>query len=165
MKGPRSDALKPRYSCELAANLVNELVQKYNYHGRFLVSSFNSDILKEVEKMRDRVYGGRIQKVDGAPPSFEIIYLYNFENNPLPEPEVYTSFGDGINISANYITKEVVEACHRKNLRIGVWIRVKDFTETDEFYEEMFRIGTDFICADKPLRAMAAREKYFGSAV
>ena len=41
MKGPRTDSLKPRYSCELAANLVYELVEKYNYHGRFLVSSFN----------------------------------------------------------------------------------------------------------------------------
>jgi hypothetical protein len=25
----------------------------------------------------------------------------------------------------------------------------------------MFKIGIDFICADKPLRAMEAREKYF----
>jgi glycerophosphoryl diester phosphodiesterase len=45
MKGPRLESLKHRYSCELAANLVYELVEKYNYHGRFLVSSFNSDIL------------------------------------------------------------------------------------------------------------------------
>jgi len=59
MKGPRTESLKPRYSCEKAANLVYELVEKYNYHGRFLVSSFNSDILREVERMRARVYGGR----------------------------------------------------------------------------------------------------------
>lgn len=62
MKGPRTDALKPRYSCELAANLVYKLVEKYNYHGKFLVSSFNSDILTEVDKMRERKYGGRISK-------------------------------------------------------------------------------------------------------
>jgi glycerophosphoryl diester phosphodiesterase len=80
MKGPRADALKPRYDCTLAAALVYELVDKHNYHGRFLISSFNSDILKAVEAMRDRVYGGRISKIDGAPPSFEIIYLYNYEN-------------------------------------------------------------------------------------
>jgi hypothetical protein len=104
MKGPRSDENKPRYSAELAARLVHELVEKYNYHGRFLVSSFNSYILEEIDKMRARVYGGRVSSIDGAPPSFEIIYLYNHENHPLPEPEVYASFGDGINISANHIT-------------------------------------------------------------
>ncbi len=114
--------------------------------------------------MRERRYGGRISTIDGAPPSFEIIYLYNYENQPLPDPEIYTAFGDGINISANFITKEVVEACHRKNRKVGVWIRVKDFQETDEFYEEMFKIGTDFICADHPLRAMASREKFIDSA-
>ena len=62
MKGPRTDSLKPRYSCELAANLVYQLVEKYNYHGKFLVSSFNSDILTEVEKMRERQYGGRVSR-------------------------------------------------------------------------------------------------------
>ncbi len=103
MKGPRTAELKPRYSCEAAANLVYELVEKYNYHGRFLVSSFNSDILQEVEKMRKAKYGGRVSSIDGAPQSFDIIYLYNYENQPLPEPDIYTSFGDGINISANYI--------------------------------------------------------------
>jgi hypothetical protein len=30
--------------------------------------------------MRERRYGGRISTIDGAPPSFEIIYLYNYEN-------------------------------------------------------------------------------------
>lgn len=158
LKGPRSDEFKLRYDCALAAQLVSELVHKYNYHGRFLVSSFNSDILQEIEKMRDRVYGGRIPTIDGAPASFEIIYLYNYENQPLPDASVYTKYGDGINISANYITKEVVDNCHAVGKSIGVWIRAKDFKETDEFYTEMFKIGADFICADLPLRAMAARE-------
>ena len=148
MKGPRTESLKPRYNCALAAQLVYDLVVKYNYHGRFLISSFNYDILEEVEKVRTKYYGGRISTIDGAPSSFEIIYLYNHENSPLPDPEVYTSRGDGINISANYITQEVVNNCHNKGLKIGVWVRAKDFKEDDEFYENMFKIGTDFICAD-----------------
>ena len=104
LKGPRSDEHKPRYSCTLAATLVQELVEKFNYHGRFLVSSFNSDILEEVAKVRAKVYGGRISTIEGAPESFDIIYLYNYENLPLPEADVYTKHGDGINISANHIT-------------------------------------------------------------
>ena len=83
---------------------------------------------------------------------------------PLPEPDVYLARGDGINISANHITQEVVELCHGKGMIIGVWVRAKDFKECDEFYEHMFKIGTDFICADQPLQAMAARARYFGSA-
>lgn len=100
--------------------------------------------------------------VDGAPPSFDIIYLYNYENLPLPDVEVYTAHGDGINISANHISQEVVDNCHRKGLKIGVWVRAKDFKEDDAFYEKMLKIGTDFICADHPHRAMEARKRYFG---
>ena len=86
--------------------------------------------------------------------------MYNYENQPLPDPEVYTSKGDGINISANYINREVVENCHKKNMKIGVWVRAKDFKENDDFYENMLRIGTDFICTDFPLRAMEIRERF-----
>jgi hypothetical protein len=53
---------------------------------------------------------------------------------PLPPEEEYTSFGNGINISANHLTQEVVDKVHSKGMKIGVWIRAKDFTETDEFY-------------------------------
>ena len=77
---------------------------KHEYHGRFLVSSFNSENLVEIEKVRKLYYGGRVSTIDGAPQSFEIIYLYNFENKPLPEADIYTNYGDGINISANFIT-------------------------------------------------------------
>ena len=112
--------------------------------------------------MRERQYGGRKAR-DGAPPSFDIIYLYNYENQPLPDVEVYTGFGDGINISANYINQEVVDHCHRKGMRIGVWVRAKDFKETEEFYDEMFKIGTDFICADQPLKCMASRSKFLSA--
>ncbi|TNV76407.1 hypothetical protein FGO68_gene13413 [Halteria grandinella] len=161
LKGPRTAEFKKRYDCALAAQLVSDLVHQYEYHGRFLVSSFNADILEEIERMRLRVYGGRISVIDGAPSSFDIIYLYNYENQPLPEREVYTKHGDGINISANYISKEVVDAVHESGKKIGVWIRAKDYKETDEFYGEMFNLGVDFICADMPLRAMAAREEYF----
>lgn len=48
-------------------------------------------------------------------------------------------------------------------MKIGVWVRAKDFKECDEFYETMFKIGTDFICADSPLRAMEVRDKYFST--
>ena len=111
--------------------------------------------------MRARQYGGRISTIDGAPSSFDIIYLYNYENQPLPSPDIYTSFGDGINISANYITQDVVDTCHSKGLKVGVWIRAKDFQETEAFYYDMFNLGADFICADNPLKAMEARSKHF----
>ena len=55
----------------------------------------------------------------------------------------------------------MVDNCHRNGKRIGVWIRSKDYQETDEFYNEMFKIGADFMCADIPLRAMEARSKFF----
>ena len=44
-----------------------------------------------------------------------------------------------------------------------MWVRAKDFKETEEFYEQMFKIGTDFICADHPHKCMASRERFLAA--
>ena len=95
-------------------------------HGKFLFSSFEYSQLKEVEKVRE--------KFKGIHQTFDVFYLYNYKNEPLPEPDVYTSKGEGINLSANYINKEIVEHCKSKGMKVGVWVRAKDFTESEDFY-------------------------------
>lgn len=124
-------------------------------HNKFLVSSFSKDILEAAENTRNRF--------EGVYPKFDIIYLYNDDNVPLPSPDVYTAFGDGVNISANHITQEVVNICKQKGLKVGVWIRKIDFTEDDSFYNKMYEMGVDFIVSDFPLRAMEVRQTYFSA--
>lgn len=84
-------------------------------HGKFLFSSFGEDILQEIEKLRE--------KYDGVHPRFDVIYLHNYENLPLPSTEILLSKGDGINISANYITADIVNLCHSRGKKLGVWIK------------------------------------------
>lgn len=153
LKGPRTEEIKSRYSPKNAAEAVHALVVKHNMHGKFLISSFTAEILKAVEDVR--------QQHESTHPRFDIIYLYNFENLPLPAPEVYTAFGDGINISANHLTEEVVENCKRNHKKIGVWIRAADFVENEDFYIRAFKMGVNFICADKPHDAMETRKRHF----
>lgn len=119
-----------------------DLLMKYNMHEKFLFSSFSYDQLREVELVREKYMQQN--------PRFDVIYLYNYENLPLPTPEEYTSRGDGINISANHLTLEVVQLCKEKGLKVGVWIRTKDFTESEDFYLQMMEYGVDFICSDFP---------------
>lgn len=155
VKGPRSESLKPKYDCDLVISGVLELVDRYEMHGKFLFSSFNYDVLAAAERARERRRETH--------PRFDVIYLYNYENQPLPSPDEYTARGDGINISANHISDEVVANVKAKGMKLGVWIRVKDFTETEQFYEDMFSKRVDFICADYPIKAMEARERYISS--
>lgn len=68
----------------------------------------------------------------------------------MPSPDEYTSRGDGINISANHISKEIVDFVKSKGLKIGVWVRARDFSESEDFYLNMFELGVDFICSDFP---------------
>lgn len=65
-----------------------------------------------------------------------------------------------MNLSANYICDEVVANLKKAGKKIGVWIRAKDFIESEDFYEKMFKYDIDFICSDYPLRAMQARERF-----
>jgi glycerophosphoryl diester phosphodiesterase len=67
---------------------------------------------------------------------------------PLPSPDEFLSRGDGINISATHITPEVVRLVKDKGLKLGVWVRAKDYKEDEDFYFKMIELGVDFICAD-----------------
>ncbi|CDW73445.1 glycerophosphoryl diester phosphodiesterase [Stylonychia lemnae] len=153
VKGPRTESLKPKYDCDKVVAEVLGLVDKYEMHQKFLISSFNYDVLASAEKAREA------RKETN--PHFDIIYLYNYENQPLPSPDEYLARGNGINISANHINDEVVSQVKSKGLKLGVWIRAKDYTESEETYLQMLNYGIDFICADFPLKAMATRERYF----
>lgn len=120
LKGPRSEELKARYSCADAAEKVYELVIKHNMHGKFLISSFGQDILEAVEIVRS--------KYESKYPKFDIIYLYNSMNVPLPASEIYTLHGDGINVSANHLTEEVIANCrrnHKKNWSMDQSLRLR----------------------------------------
>ena len=73
LKGPMSPEFKDRYNFRLAAEKVYDLVIKYNMHEKFLISSFNVNILREVEIVRAR-------HTHGTYPRFDVIYLLNYEN-------------------------------------------------------------------------------------
>ena len=53
----------------------------------------------------------------------DTIYLHNFDDTvELPEPEVYLNQGMGINVCYQKITEEVVQLCHEKGQKVGIWI-------------------------------------------
>ena len=151
VKGPRTETLKPKYNCDLVVNGVLSLAEKHNYFSKFLISSFNTDILEAAQTAKRSLSSEKM---------FDIIYLYNYKNLPLPEPEVYTSYGDGVNLSANHINDEVVANLKDKGMKIGVWVRAEDYTENEDFYKQMIDFKIDFICSDYPLRAMKVRDDY-----
>ena len=94
-------------------------------------------------------------------PNFEIIHLLNYHNEPLMDYDDLMLYlkeneSNGINVSANHVTEELVVRCKLKGLKVGVWVRDKDFEESNEFYKRMSDIGVDFICSDYPIAARTA---------
>lgn len=130
LKGPMDDSMKPQYDCAKAARTVLDLVVKHEMHGKFLISSFTHSLLRVVEQVRTTY-----EKVH---PRFDIFYLWNQEGKPLPSADELLASGDGINISYNYLTPEVLKLCRSKGKKLGVWVRVLDFKENDDFYHKMF---------------------------
>jgi hypothetical protein len=93
-----------------------------------------------------------------------VIHLYNFHDHiELPEPEEYLQYGTGVNISANKINREIVEMCHAKGMRVGVWVDTAVFAENSRFYNNMIKIGVDFLVTDYPLVAIEARDLQFSA--
>lgn len=115
LKAPKTKEILKNYNIEKAAQTVYDLLIKYDMHGKFQFSSFSFEQLGELQKIRE--------KNEKIYERFDIIYLYNYHNKALPSPDEYLAIGDGINISANHITQEVVDHCKRKGKKVGVWIR------------------------------------------
>jgi len=72
LKAPLSAECQARYDCHKTAEAVYSILTKHSMHGKFLISSFGSEILKAVEDVR--------AKYAHHHPRFEVIYLYNHSN-------------------------------------------------------------------------------------
>lgn len=87
------------------------------------------------------------------------IYLHNFyPEHSLPPLEILVSQGDGINISYEALTSEVVNACHAHNKLVSVWIDAAVTEETMEVYERLIELGVDSFCSDFPLEITRIRD-------
>jgi len=113
-----------------------------------MVSSFDADILQELQNLN------LLNNTD-----VKCLYLHNYyEYLELPEPDIYTTQGHGINISSTKLTPEVVQICHKHGKSVGVWVNAEVFNEDDNYYMRVMNLGVDIICTDYPLEAIRVRD-------
>ena len=87
------------------------------------------------------------------------IYLHNFyPEDSLPPLEELAQLGDGINISYEALTEEVVNACHTNNKLVCVWIDASVTKETVDLYQRLIELGVDSFCSDFPLEVTKLRD-------
>jgi len=147
VKTPYCNLIKPQYDYKRAIAKIYELIINYDLQNYCCVSSFDGNLLEELDELRkEHDYW------------VEIIYLYNFyEHIELPDPSIYATLGDGINISSSKLTTEVIEECHKNGKKVGIWIDAASFKECSIFYRKMMDMNVDFFCTDYPLLAMETR--------
>src|SRR5688500_8683802 len=91
----------------------------------------------------------------------DIVHLYHFYNHfELPHPEEYLSIGSAINISATKLNEDIVNLCHSRGMKVGVWVDKSCFVENAKFYKTILKLGVDFLVTDYPLIAMELRNKW-----
>ena len=148
VKAPHDDDVKTRYDYKLCIKKVYEHIQRYDVMSHCIISSFDEDVLQELERLNQQ-YNTVVRYYQ----------LYNFyEHLELPDPSIYTDKGSGINISSTKLTQEVIDNCHSKGKKVGVWVNKDAFVEDDKFYENAIKLGVDFICTDYPLEATKVKQ-------
>jgi glycerophosphoryl diester phosphodiesterase len=114
-----------------------------------MVSSFNPEIVYEMsvclEKNREFMLCRLLNRMNAAEETLEAY---------MPTENV-----DGVNISATYLTKEIVDSVHSTGKTIGVWLSRVHSKENDELYSQVFGLGVDFVYLDKPMQGMAYRDQ------
>ena len=89
------------------------------------------------------------------------IYIQNFYNDiKLPSNEDLIKMGDGINISFEHVTKDVVEAMHAAKKIVCVWIDRTVTKETPDVFKKLIDMKIDSFCTDYPLEVAKIRDEY-----
>ena len=148
VKAPHIPSVKELYNYKLCVEKVYELICQYQIQMQCCVSSFDRDVLKHLEHIAN-INNDKVQT----------IYLYNFyDHEALPDPSIYCTNGDGINISSLHLTHEVVDNCRRYGKKVGVWIDKSYTKESKEVYRKVLSMGVDFFCTDYPELLIEERE-------
>lgn len=53
-------------------------------------------------------------------------------------------------INHQSFSREIIEACHEKNIKVAVWFSQKH-PEKTEYYQNMLELGVDTIITDRPV--------------
>ena len=146
LKGPLSLERKKDYDFQLAAQIVYDIIQNLQIQDYVMVSSFVPETLIAIN-----------QCLKSNKNNFLLCQLMNRKN--LPEAGYLSIEGmDGINISATYLTEEIVAQTKSRGQTIGVWLSRNDTKETEELYQLVFGHQVDFIFLDCPLLGMRHRD-------
>lgn len=150
MKTPWNEEVRARYNQTEAAEALHQLLRANDMGDHCFVSSFNAggEMLPAIEKLNAET-GYHVRTV----------YLYNFYPEcKLPPLEELVQSGDGINISYEELSEEVVAFCHANNKVVMVWIDTSVTTETVELYRRLIDLGVDAFCSDWPLQVTQLRD-------
>lgn len=154
LKGPLTESRKIGFDYLKSSKTVYELIRKYNYANRIVVSSFVDEIQQTMRVVMDK---------DMNPIKPLLFGLKNRENRPEPNgiSGMQTPVGfDGVNVSCCFLTPEVVAQARLNASKIGCWLMAKDQPEDESVYAKVFPMQVDFFYSDAPLIAMAARDTY-----
>ena len=144
MKGPLSPQYKELYNFEQAAKTVHKMVLDFDMQHQVMVSSFVPEIVTEMARCLELKH------------EFMLCRLLN--RKEVAETDYTPQRGtDGINISATYLTKEIVDQTHALGKTVGVYLSRAHSFETKAMYDQVFSLGVDFVYFDGPLPAMEHR--------
>jgi len=150
MKVPYLEEPRSRYNVLKATELTHRLIQDYDLADYCFISSFNHGdvMLRNIDNLNEQT-GYHVRTV----------YLYNFyPETVLPSFEEIVRRGDGINISYEHLTQELVSFCHAHKKLVCVWIDTTVTTETLEMYKRLIDLGVDLFCSDWPLEVTKLRD-------
>lgn len=151
MKVPYCPDLKTRYRWREAAKETFKLLMEFEMKEHCFVQSFDHSILEEFEK----ICASELYKI-------RTMYLHNFHDYiSLPPLSVILRQGDGLSVSSNHVTEELVQTCRQHGKILNVWIDC-DVTVEDEYLHSRFLdLGVHCLITDFPLIATRVRHEYF----
>lgn len=110
---------------------VIQLIDRYNYYERIIISSFDHYTLKTVKEINKNIYTGLLYGCN----------ILNFEEyvEKLQVAAVHPHY--------HWVTKELIKKMHKRNIAVNTWV-VNDPQE----YKKFSRMGVDSIGTNFPDR-------------
>jgi glycerophosphoryl diester phosphodiesterase len=155
MKVPFCPELRGKYRWKEAAKEVFKLLMAFEMKEHCFVQSFDHLILEEFEK----ICTSELYKI-------RTLYLHNFYDYiSLPPLEVILKQGEGISVSSNHVTPELVQACRQHGKILSVWIDCDVTVESTYLHNQMLELGVHCLITDMPRVATEVRQNFFANKI
>lgn len=161
VKGPARADLVSKFDYLKTCQTVIKMMRDFEVENQVIISSFNDQVAEAISEVTlDNNSFSNLNK-------FIIFSLKNYWGDSCANDYLTTEIVEGVNVIDTLFDKALRDKIRNRSQFIGVWFDASVSQENELMYEQLLAAdqNCDILYSDKPVEAMAYRDRVQGATV